>query len=140
EAQAIARLRHANIVQIYEIGESEEGLYLSLEYVEGGSLAGRLNGTPQPPAQAAELVETLARAIDCAHRQGIIHRDLKPANVLMASPAARGDQSPVTSHHSPLTTHQLKITDFGLAKVAGGADLTQSGAFVGTPSYAAPEQ
>jgi serine/threonine protein kinase len=94
-----------------------------LEYVDGGSLAQKVNGTPQLPRYAAQLVETLARAVGAAHQRGIIHRDLKPANVLLT---AGGDP---------------KITDFGLAKlVEGGAGLTQSGVIVGTPSYMAPEQ
>src|SRR5262249_57368005 len=97
--------------------------YLALEYCDGGCLAGRLGGTPLPPAQAAALVEHLARAIDAAHQQQVIHRDLKPANVLLAS-----DGTP-------------KVTDFGLAKKLDQASgQTQTGAILGTPSYMAPEQ
>src|SRR6185437_10358547 len=85
EADAIARLRHPNIVQIYEVGEHEGLPFLALEHVSGGSLAQRLGGQPQPAHEAAALVETLARAIDHAHQCGVVHRDLKPANVLLAS-------------------------------------------------------
>jgi serine/threonine-protein kinase len=83
EAEAIARLEHPNIVRIHEVGESEGRPYFSLEFVDGGSLADRLDGTPWPPAQAARLIETLAQAIHVAHEQNIIHRDLKPANILL---------------------------------------------------------
>jgi hypothetical protein len=84
EAEAVARLQHPNIVQIYEIGEHNGLPYFSLEYVAGGTLADRLDGTPLPARDAVALVETLARAMHYAHERGIIHRDLKPANVLLA--------------------------------------------------------
>jgi serine/threonine-protein kinase len=129
EAQAIARLLHPGIVQIYEVGEHEDRPYFSMEYLEGGSLAQKLAGTPLPARSAAALVESLARAMHAAHQQSIIHRDLKPANVLLTA-----DGTP-------------KIGDFGLAKLvdAGGdrtigGGQTQSGAILGTPSYIAPEQ
>jgi formylglycine-generating enzyme required for sulfatase activity len=122
EAEAIARLQHPNIVQVYEVGEHEGKPYFSLEFCGGGSLEKKLAGTPLPPQEAAALIETLARATQAAHEQHVIHRDLKPANVLLA-----GDGTP-------------KITDFGLAKKLDEAGQTQSGAIMGTPSYMAPEQ
>ncbi|HVS40069.1 MAG TPA: tetratricopeptide repeat protein [Gemmataceae bacterium] len=123
EAEAVAALHHPHVVQIYEIGEQDGRPYFSLEFVEGGNLAQKLGGKPQPPAQAAELIETLARAVHCAHQQGIIHRDLKPANVLLTA-----DDQP-------------KIADFGLAKkLEGDAKQTRTDQIVGTPSYMAPEQ
>src|SRR5262245_36787499 len=124
EAEAVARLQHPNIVQIHEVGQHAGSPFLVLELVEGRSLAQWLAGTPQPARQAAELVETLARAIPSAHRQGVVHRDLTPGNILFTA-----DDRP-------------KITDFGLAKlVIGGGDLrTQTGELLGTPSYMAPEQ
>jgi tetratricopeptide (TPR) repeat protein/tRNA A-37 threonylcarbamoyl transferase component Bud32 len=123
EAEAVAALQHPHIVQIFEIGEQDGLPYFSLEYVEGGSLAKRLNGTPLPSRQAAALVETLARAMQAAHERGIVHRDLKPSNVLL------------TAEGTP------KIADFGLAKrLDGHAGQTQTGSIVGTPSYMAPEQ
>jgi WD40 repeat protein/tRNA A-37 threonylcarbamoyl transferase component Bud32 len=122
EAEAIARLQHPSIVQVYEIGEHEGKPYFSLEFCSAGSLAQRLDGTPLQPNEAARLVETLARAMEAAHQKGIIHRDLKPANVLL------------------LTDGTPKITDFGLAKKLNEAGQTASGAVLGTPSYMAPEQ
>jgi serine/threonine-protein kinase len=86
EAEAVARLQHPNIVQVYEVGEHQGQPCFALEYVEGGTLAQQLAGTPQPPRQAAQLLATLARAMHYAHQRGVIHRDLKPANVLLASP------------------------------------------------------
>src|SRR5262249_23047927 len=83
EAEAVARLHHPHIVQIYEIGEHAGQPYISFEYVDGGTLEDQLNGVPQPTADAAEFVETLARAVHYAHQKGIVHRDLKPANVLL---------------------------------------------------------
>src|SRR5262245_51146287 len=83
EAEAVARLQHPNIVQVYEVAEHEGRPLLALEYVAGGSLADHLRGTPQPPADAARLVQTLARAVHYAHGRGVIHRDLKPANILL---------------------------------------------------------
>src|SRR5262249_5846846 len=123
EAEAVARLLHPNIVQVYETGTHAGLPYFSLEFCPGGSLDRRLDGTPWGPAPAAALVEALARAMHAAHQAGVVHRDLKPANVLLAD-----DGTP-------------KVTDFGLAKrLDGAAGLTQPGAMLGTPSYMAPEQ
>ena len=123
EAEAVARLRHPNIVQIYDIGEVDGLPFVSLELLEGGDLADRLAGTPQPGRPAAELLVTLARAIHAAHEAGIVHRDLKPANVLFTA-----DGVP-------------KITDFGLAKrLESDSNQTETGQIMGTPSYMAPEQ
>ena len=83
EAELAARVRHPNIVQVYEIGSYEGRPFLALEWVEGGSLADRLDGKPWPPGEAAALIETLARAIHVAHGEGVVHRDLKPANILL---------------------------------------------------------
>jgi serine/threonine-protein kinase len=84
EAELAARARHPNIVQLYEIGMHDGRPFLAMEWVEGGSLADRLDGKPWPPGEAAALVETLSRAIHTAHGEGVVHRDLKPANILFA--------------------------------------------------------
>jgi serine/threonine-protein kinase len=123
EAEAIAALRHANIVQVYDVGDWAGRPYFTMELIEGGSLAQRLAGTPQPARQAAGLLATLAEAMHAAHQGGIVHRDLKPANILFTP-----DGTP-------------KVTDFGLARrLEGGAGLTLSGVPLGTPGYMAPEQ
>jgi serine/threonine protein kinase len=141
EAAAAARFQHPNIVQIYEIGEHDGKPFFSLEYVAGPSLAAKVAGTPLPARMAAEIVRDLASAMQYAHDKGIVHRDLKPANVLLASGReARADSSSAT-HQSTLTTHQPKITDFGLAKrFTEDAGQTQTGSILGTPSYMPPEQ
>jgi eukaryotic-like serine/threonine-protein kinase len=128
EAEAIARLQHPNIVQIFEVGECGGLPFLALELAEQGTLAQKLQQLPFTPRAAAELVETLARAVHHAHEHHIVHRDLKPANVLFTR-----DGTP-------------KITDFGLAKILQAddpetrRDMTCSGEPIGTPRYMAPEQ
>src|SRR5439155_21947732 len=141
EIEAVARLQHPHVVQIYEVGEwqasdgSPPRPYFSMEFADDGSLAQKLCGTPLAFQRAAQLLEMLARAIHYAHERGIIHRDLAPSNVLLMA-----DGTP-------------KITDFGLAKLvergahsADGSDpngaplhgfraRTQTGAILGTPSY-----
>jgi hypothetical protein len=148
EAELAARVQHPNIVQVYEIGSYEGLPYLALEWVEGGSLASRLDGKPWPPVEAAGLIETLARAIHVAHGEGVVHRDLKPANILlpkdergrMKDEAGRENRRFSFSPH-PSSFILPKITDFGLAQPAGGGmTLTQTGFLVGTPGYMAPEQ
>src|SRR5437879_4368454 len=85
EAESLARLQHPHIVQVFEVGAHEGKPYVALEFCPGGSLATKLARTPQPPRQAADLVVTLARAVDAIHGQQVLHRDLKPANVLLAA-------------------------------------------------------
>jgi WD40 repeat protein len=140
EAEAVARLQHPNIVQIFEVGERDGCPYLALEYVAGGTLAQHLQGMPLPARRAGELTETLARTVHHAHENGVVHRDLKPANVLlhMADGGLRIDgESAICNLQSAV----LKIADFGLAKYLGAdAGRTQTGLILGTPSYMAPEQ
>jgi WD40 repeat protein/serine/threonine protein kinase len=149
EAQAVAQLQHPNIVQIYEVGESDGLPYLVLELVEGGSLAQRIQDGPWAVDQAAQLLETLARAAHFAHQHGVIHRDLKPANILLESvvrspwSVAKEPGPSTTSYGLRTTDYGLtpKITDFGLAKQLDvDANQTNTGVVVGTPGYMAPEQ
>ncbi len=123
EAEAVAAVRHANVVQVYEVGEHSGRPYIALEYIDGGSLEAKVAVAPLPPRAAAELLVPVARAVHVAHERNIIHRDLKPANILLT---AAGEP---------------KVTDFGLAKrLDQGGGLTQTGAVMGTPYYMAPEQ
>src|SRR5262245_18839615 len=92
EAEAVGRLQHPNIVQIYEAGQQEGCPYLALEFVSGGSLRSRLNGAPQSPQASATLIETLARTIHAAHLSGVVHRDLKPANILFSGAPLSGNE------------------------------------------------
>ena len=133
EAEAVARLQHPHVVQVFSWGEHDGLPYLVMEYVAGGGLDRRIASRPQPPSDAARLVMLLARAVHAAHKAGVVHRDLKPANVLLA-PAA--DEAALnTAYGWP------KISDFGLARLSG-AERTQTAScdVLGTPSYMAPEQ
>ncbi len=123
EAEAVARLRHPNIVPVYDIGEADGCPYFSMEHLDGGSLAARARTEPLSPRRAAEVVEALARAMHHAHVLGVVHRDLKPSNVLLDA-----DGTP-------------KVTDFGLARLLD-ADVTRTASEVvlGTACYMAPEQ
>src|SRR5205823_2129820 len=140
EAEAVARLQHPHIVQIYEVGDHDGHPFFSLEYVAGGSLVQQLGGQPVPVPDAARLVETLARAVQYAHERGVVHRDLKPANILLHNDECRmtnDERSPKPEprtppgesgrgpssfglRHSFVIGHSsfgiVKITDFGLAK------------------------
>jgi serine/threonine-protein kinase len=123
EAEALARLRHPNIVQVLEVRELPSGPVLCLEFCAEGSLERRLASGPLPAGQAAELVRTVAQAVQAAHAAGIVHRDLKPGNVLLVEGS------------------QPKVSDFGLAKKLDVPEgITRSGVVMGTPSYMAPEQ
>lgn len=144
EAEAVARLRHPNIVQIHDIGESEGRPHFALEFVEGGSLVNRLRGDPQPVMPTAELIEQLARAIHFAHQHHVVHRDLKPANILLVPPRDSRLEAVPSRTGADLPAASLygvpKLTDFGLAKRLDESSGTLSGEVVGTPSYMAPEQ
>jgi serine/threonine protein kinase len=146
EAEAIAAVKHPGIVQVFDFGTHDGLPYFSLEYCEGGSLAGKLAEGPLPPAEAARLVEQVARAVQAAHERGIVHRDLKPGNVLLSAACGLAGQ-PEPGPAKPQAARQAlaelvpKITDFGLAKrLEAGPGLTATGAVMGTPSYLAPEQ
>jgi serine/threonine protein kinase len=139
EARAVARLDHPHIVKVFDVGqwqppgEPAPVPFLTLELVEGGSLAKRLGREALPPGEAARLVALLARAMQHAHERSIVHRDLKLDNVLMAPPSS------VAALNTELGCP--RITDFGLARLVGGGQrLTRTGAMVGTPNSMAPEQ
>jgi serine/threonine protein kinase len=154
EAAVIARLQHPNIVQIYDVGEAAGRPYFALEFVGGGSLAQQLHGRPQPTRPAAQLVETLARAVHAAHANGVVHRDLKPANILLACTnpgSAIGSEIEQNANVPTVKCGVLnaipKISDFGVAKCVGGDgeaggvhSATVTGEVLGTPQYMAPEQ
>jgi serine/threonine-protein kinase len=129
EARSLGLLSHPNVVTIFDVGETSEGPYFTMEYMPGGSLAERTRRERPTPAEAVRIVEGVARGVAAAHAQGIRHRDLKPSNVLLAA-----DGTP-------------KVSDFGLAKFAEVASdastlerMTPTGALLGTPAYMAPEQ
>jgi WD40 repeat protein len=123
EAQSIGALRHPGIVAVHEVGEYQGQHFISMEYVDGPTLAVLLRGGPLPPERAAKITRDVAQAVQYAHEHGVLHRDLKPSNVLL-------DDAGIP-----------RITDFGLAKkLDGSTDLTLTGQMVGTPNYLSPEQ
>src|SRR5207249_1595589 len=153
EAEALGKLRHENIVQVYEVGEYQGSPFYSLEFVDGGSLHQYLGGKPMPPRQAAQMVEVLARAMHAAHEVGLVHRDLKPANILLQgrTGGASASSAVPSTANGPSSAGSAgasaggdlphpKITDFGLVKDVKESGQTRSGELLGTPSYMAPEQ
>ncbi|HEV3094385.1 MAG TPA: protein kinase, partial [Solirubrobacteraceae bacterium] len=123
EAQAIAQLRHPNIVNVYDFGTFEGTPYMVVEYVPGGSLAARMADKRLDQATALRYMRGIAAGLDYAHAHGVVHRDVKPANVLLSA-----DDTPV-------------LADFGLAKLLQGTSLKSlTGVTTGTPAYMAPEQ
>lgn len=123
EAEAIAQLDHPNIVPVYEVGQLEGHVYFSMKYVQGKTLQQQLVDGPMDPNEAAQLMSSVAKAVDFAHRRGVLHRDLKPSNIMIDEEG------------------QPHVNDFGLAKQLSARDsLTRSGAVIGTPAYMSPEQ
>ncbi|MEO8611247.1 MAG: serine/threonine-protein kinase [Chloroflexota bacterium] len=123
EARTIARLQHPHILPLYDYGAEDDILYLVMAYIEGGSLADKIDSGPIPPREAEVILRQVAGALDYAHRQGVIHRDIKPDNILLDKEG------------------NALLADFGIVKLAGeGSNLTVTGGLVGTPAYMAPEQ
>ncbi|MET7680119.1 serine/threonine-protein kinase [Streptomyces sp. NPDC005423] len=124
EARAVAQLRHPHIIVVHDVVVQDERPYIVMELIDGGSLADRISGRgPVGAAEAARIGIALLGALRTAHEAGILHRDIKPANVLMEA-----------------GTDRVVLTDFGIARVAGATTLTESGVFVGSPEYTAPER
>ncbi len=155
EARSAARLDHPHIVPIYEIGEVAGQRYFTMQLLTGGTLQQRLQAGPLSPHPAAGLVRGLAEAAQHAHAHGVIHRDIKPANVLIPEPepvasgpprAVEGGGGPEPAGRAapapppPAEVPGVKLTDFGLARLAEGGGPTVTGDHLGTPSYMAPEQ
>ncbi|GAB4264983.1 MAG: hypothetical protein Kow0080_04680 [Candidatus Promineifilaceae bacterium] len=137
EAKTAAQLDHPSITRVFDFGESSEGLFIAMEYVSGGSLRNHLRRLQRmqkylPLAQSLQIAIQIADALDYAHRQGIIHRDVKPGNIILKR---------LTSADEPgEQPFRAMLTDFGLVKLTEGANLTRSGATLGTPTYMSPEQ
>ncbi len=134
EARAIAALQHPNIVEVYDFGEQNGLMFLVMELLIDGSLRSLMQkharaGTPWPLTLAIDLVRQAAEGLAYAHGQGMVHRDIKPDNMLL-----RAVSGP------PAGRYALKITDFGLARMAEGATMTATGTAMGTPAYMSPEQ
>ena len=123
EARAVASLAHPNVCQLYDYGEAEQGPYMILEWLPGGTLEDRLAaGRPLPDDEVGRIAHEIASGLAYAHDRGLVHRDLKPANILFD---AEG---------------RAKIADFGIARIAGGESLTAAGTVLGTAAYISPEQ
>jgi serine/threonine protein kinase len=125
EAQAAGILNHPSIVTVHDIGldEPTNTSFIAMEYVEGQNLKEVLaQGRPLPFEQVGDIIAQVADALDFAHAKGIVHRDVKPANIILVD------------------GNRAKITDFGIAKITSGGNLTTTGQFLGTPNYMAPEQ
>ncbi len=123
EAKVIARLEHPSILPVYDYGESEGYTYIAMRYVEGEGLAGLLQSKPLPLPTISHIISQIASALDYAHSKGVVHRDVKPSNVLI-------DEQ-----------NNCLLTDFGIARMLEATgQFTSTGAFIGTPAYASPEQ
>src|SRR5215470_3266289 len=127
EARAANRVDHAHIIDIHDIGETEEGeLYLVMEYLVGIALSSELARGPMPLARSVDILEQMCAALARAHDLGVVHRDLKSDNILLSTRGGRKDF--------------VKILDFGLAHLAMDPRLAPKGAVFGTPEYMSPEQ
>ncbi|MAT95967.1 MAG: hypothetical protein CL608_02270 [Anaerolineaceae bacterium] len=137
EARTAAQLDHPSVVQIYDFGDSPEGLFIAMEFVNGGSLRDHLRRLQKmrkflPLAQSLQIGAQIAEALDYAYRRGIVHRDIKPGNIML-----KRLNRPDEPDEQPF---RALLTDFGLVKLQEGSQLTQSGTTLGTPTYMSPEQ
>ncbi|MET7473103.1 serine/threonine-protein kinase [Streptomyces sp. NPDC005648] len=124
EARAVAQLRHPHIIVVHDVVEHDERPYIVMELIDGGSLADRISARgPLDARESARIGVGLLSALRTAHAAGVLHRDIKPANVLLEA-----------------GTDRVVLTDFGIAQVAGATTLTETGSFVGSPEYTAPER
>jgi serine/threonine protein kinase len=134
EFHTLSRLSHPNIVPVLDVVSHEDRPHLVLEYIDGLPLNRWQNLRPIDATLAARIVHALAGAVDYAHQQNVIHRDLKPSNVMVSAPAPE-------LALAPDALSDLKVTDFGLAKIVDAeSEITQTGEVLGTPSYMSPEQ
>lgn len=144
EAEAVARVRHVNVVQIYDVGESDGEPFIAIEYCDGGTLADRLRDGPLAPTDAARVVLQIAQGVAAAHVSNVIHRDLKPANIFFTNAkhcATRNSSSNSSAGEDALGEPIVKVSDFGLARLADAEEHhTKTGTVLGTVNYMAPEQ
>jgi hypothetical protein len=122
EARAIAHLSHPNIVAIHDVGEQEGHHFIVMEFLQGTTLRDRLARGALSVAEAADILDQVAEALDAVHAQGVVHRDIKPSNVMI------------------LPDGRVKLLDFGVARHCDDATITQVGSIVGSPAYMSPEQ
>ena len=122
EAQAAALLNHPNIATIYAIEETEDEMFIVMEYIDGVELKDKIKSGPVPVDEAINIATQIVQGLDVAHKKGIIHRDIKSSNIMITKDG------------------KVKIMDFGLAKIKGGSELTKIGSTVGTVAYMSPEQ
>ncbi|TDI81107.1 MAG: tetratricopeptide repeat protein [Caldithrix sp.] len=122
EAKAAAALNHPNIATTHAIEEVEDDVFIVMEYIEGQELKQKIDAGPLPVEDAIHIILQIANGLQEAHKKGIVHRDIKSANIMLTG------------------SGQIKIMDFGLAKVRGGAQVTQIGTTLGTAAYMSPEQ
>jgi serine/threonine-protein kinase len=123
EAEAAGKLSHPNIVTIYDVGEDDDMAYIAMELLKGKDLTEFCSkGNLLPPHRVLSVGAAVAEALDYAHQQGVVHRDIKPANIIL------------------LENDQIKVADFGIARVMTSSTKTQTGVIFGTPNYMSPEQ
>jgi serine/threonine-protein kinase len=144
EAASTGRIQHPNVVTIYESGQADDGTpYIAMEFLEGESLRqalARRGALPLP--EVAEILQQASRGLNAAHKLGIIHRDLKPDNIFLTYPDEESvaPVSPPASSVLPPANVQVKIVDFGIAKLRESGPHTQTGMVLGTPAYMSFEQ